>query len=77
MKKLVVALVVVFPFLFVACNKGEDETPAATPYTLVIPQGLPPMNIPSTNPLTVEGIALGKRLFYDPILSGNKFYNFT
>jgi cytochrome c peroxidase len=71
MKKLVVAIVFVFPLLFVACDKCEDETPAATPYTLVIPQGLPPMNIPSNNPLTVEGIALGKRLFYDPILSAN------
>jgi len=71
MKKLVVAIVLVFPLLFVACDKGEDETPAATPYTLVIPEGLPPMNIPSNNPLTVEGVALGKRLFYDPILSGD------
>jgi cytochrome c peroxidase len=71
MKKLVVAIISVFPFLFVACDKGEDETPAATPYNLVIPEGLPPMNIPSTNPLTVEGVALGKRLFYDPILSGD------
>jgi cytochrome c peroxidase len=71
MKKLVVAILFVIPLLFVACDKGEDEIPAATPYTLVIPQGLPPMNIPSTNPLTVEGVALGKRLFYDPILSAN------
>ena len=63
MKKLVVAILFVIPLLFVACDKGEDEIPAATPYTLVIPQGLPPMNIPSTNPLTVEGVALGKRLF--------------
>ena len=71
MKKIVVVIIFVIPLLFVACDKGEDETPAATPYTLVIPQGLPPMNIPSNNPLTVEGIALGKRLFYDPILSAN------
>jgi cytochrome c peroxidase len=71
MKKIIVAILFVIPLLFVACDKGEDEVPAATPYTLVIPQGLPPMNIPSTNPLTVEGVALGKRLFYDPILSAN------
>jgi cytochrome c peroxidase len=71
MKKLVVTCVFLFPLLFVACNKGEEDTPAATPYSLVIPEGLPPMNIPSSNPLTVEGVALGKRLFYDPILSGN------
>lgn len=71
MKKIIVAILFAIPLLFVACDKGEDEVPAATPYTLVIPQGLPPMNIPSNNPLTVEGIALGKRLFYDPILSAN------
>lgn len=71
MKKIIVASLFLIPLLFVACNRCEDETPAATPYTLVIPEGLPPMNIPSTNPLTVEGVALGKRLFYDPILSAN------
>jgi cytochrome c peroxidase len=71
MKKIIIAILFVIPLLFVACDKGEDEIPAATPYTLVIPQGLPPMNIPSNNPLTVEGVALGKRLFYDPILSAN------
>ena len=32
---------------------------------------LPPV-IPNDNPQTVEGIALGKRLFFDPILSGNQ-----
>lgn len=71
MKKVIIALLFCFPLLFVACNKCTDEVPSATPYSLVIPQGLPPMNIPSNNPLTVEGVALGKRLFYDPILSGN------
>lgn len=71
MKKIIVAIVFVLPLIFVACDKGEEETPKATPYNLVIPEGLPPMIIPSTNPLTVEGVALGKRLFYDPILSGD------
>lgn len=71
MKKIILAILFLVPILFVACDKGEDEVPAATPYTLVIPQGLPPMNIPSNNPLTVEGVALGKRLFYDPILSAD------
>jgi len=71
MKKIILALIVLAPLLFVACDKCMDETPSATPYTLVIPEGLPPMTIPSNNPLTVEGVALGKRLFYDPILSAN------
>ena len=34
-----------------------------------MPTGFPAPEIPPDNPLTVEGIALGKRLFADPILS--------
>ncbi len=53
-------------------SPGEDLTGIAyepTPYELTIPAGLPSMSIPPDNPLTVEGIELGRRLFYDPILS--------
>ena len=76
MKKIIVAFIFAVPFFFIACNKCEVENPSvsnsgATPYNLIIPEGLPPMVIPSTNPLTIEGVALGKKLFYDPILSGN------
>lgn len=58
-----------------SCKKDDSETPpvqtGTTPYNLVIPKGLPQMQIPADNPLTVEGVALGKKLFFDPILSGN------
>ena len=58
-------------FIFIlACNK-EPKNVAPTPYMLDVPKSLPPIKVSDTNPLTVEGIALGKRLFYDPILSGN------
>jgi len=30
------------------------------------------MSIPENNPMTVEGIALGKKLYYDPILHKNQ-----
>ena len=33
------------------------------------PLGLPPVPIPADNPPTAETIALGRRLYYDPILS--------
>lgn len=36
------------------------------------PANFPIMEIPADNPLTKEGIALGRRLFFDPILSSNK-----
>lgn len=35
------------------------------------PTGFPTPDFPTDNPLTEEGIALGKKLFHDPILSGN------
>ena len=65
----------VFLMLFQGCAKDEQivstQISGPTPYTLVIPPGLPAMVIPANNPMTVEGVALGKRLFFDPILSGD------
>jgi len=47
----------------------------ATPYDLEIPslfsENLLPPVIPNDNPLTVEGIQLGRKLFYEPLLSGD------
>ena len=40
-----------------------------TTYNLDIPDHFPDMVIPADNPLTVEGVELGRHLFYDPILS--------
>lgn len=34
-------------------------------------QGFPQMQIPGDNPMTVEGIFLGRKLFFDPILSAD------
>jgi len=42
-----------------------------TPYVIETPYGFPNMNIPSDNPMTVEGVFLGEKLFKDPILSAN------
>lgn len=54
---------------------NDTSTYNPTPQPLAVPslfsQFLLPPNIPQDNPQTVEGIALGKKLFYDPILSGN------
>ena len=56
-------------------TESDGSCVYTTPYTLEIPQLfleniLPPV-IPENNPLSVEGIALGRKLFYDPILSGD------
>lgn len=42
-----------------------------TPHSVLIPADFPQLEIPADNPLTVEGIALGRRLFYDPRLSAD------
>lgn len=44
---------------------------APTPYEIKIPRFFPTrMNIPADNPMTVEGVDLGRYLFYDGRLSG-------
>ena len=60
--------------LLTACrhDRAEDLGPAGpsvTPYELGRPYYFPELQIPADDPLTVEGIALGRRLYYDPILS--------
>jgi cytochrome c peroxidase len=43
-------------------------TPA---YEWKLPQGFPAPCVPADNPMTPEKVALGNRLFYDTLLSGN------
>ncbi|MEX0965988.1 MAG: cytochrome c peroxidase [Bacteroidia bacterium] len=54
-------------------EEKTGEEPVLTKYELQIPtkyqRGYPIPNLPDDNPLTVEGISLGRMLFYDPILS--------
>lgn len=56
-----------------ACGKDEfaDHGRVGTPYMLHTPANFPPMPVPLDNPLTVEGVRLGRYLFYDRRLSGN------
>ncbi len=55
------------------CGGESVPGPASvpTPYELAIPDRFPPMAIPPDNPMTEEGVALGRRLFFDPILSAD------
>lgn len=48
-----------------------DVSFSATPYELEIPPFFPPMDIPESNPLTVEGVELGRYLFWEQQLSGD------
>lgn len=49
-------------------NPANPDYPT-TPYTLPTYRGFPKMTTPTNNPLTVEGVALGRKLYYDPALS--------
>lgn len=65
----------IFALVAVGCQKGENDTSGqyqTTPYVLETPFGFPTMNIPEENPLTLEGVALGRKLYYDPVLDKNK-----
>jgi len=74
-------LLLLFLFIFiVSCDNDDDDTMTGDlssisynpiPYDLVRPEAFPSMLIPADNPLTEEGIELGRHLFYDPILSAD------
>ena len=58
------------------CTSKEKEIYTPISYKLIIPQlfadKLIAPVIPTNNPLTEEGVALGKKLFFDKILSGDE-----
>ena len=53
--------------------QGSSATPAPhlTPFSFPLPAHFPQPDLPKDNPLTVEGVALGQKLFFDTRLSGN------
>ena len=70
-KSLVIPMVIL---LFIASCKHDVpfDNYNPTPYQITVPRFFPTqMNIPADNPMTVEGIELGRCLFYDGRLSGN------
>ncbi|RDV14295.1 cytochrome-c peroxidase [Pontibacter diazotrophicus] len=70
------ALLLCFCLLQTAgCNapEQEDVSPATETYLPALPSNLATgIPGPERNPLTREGVALGRMLFYDPMLSGNE-----
>ena len=65
---------IMLAFCLLSCNKDKIEyTPA--PYIIDIPLHFPDMEIPLDNPMTAEGIELGRYLFYEKKLSGNNSMN--
>ena len=56
-------------------HRGEPVRPVrpiGAPQTIATPLGLPPVQVPADNPVTVETVTLGKRLYFDTSLSIDK-----
>ena len=57
--------------VLVSCSKESAPDPVIynpTPYELIIPPGFPYMVLDQNNPATVEGLQLGRMLYYDTII---------
>ena len=52
-----------------AVDDGVKPRPIGAVFEIKAPLGLPPVPMPADNPATEEMIALGRRLYYDPVLS--------
>lgn len=76
MKKILIIAIALLGLLLAdtAVSPGQHAS-GPTPYTLRMPEFVSiyfdPMPIPEDNPLTVEGIYLGRKLFYEKRLSAN------
>lgn len=55
--------------LIYSCSTDPEITSDENNFVLKIPAGFPYPEIPEDNPLTQEKIDLGKKLFYDPLMS--------
>lgn len=64
--------IVLLTLMVFACQPGEEPGYTPTAYDLKIPEGFPEMEIPENNPMTVEGVELGRKLYYDSILDQNQ-----
>ncbi|MCC7429311.1 cytochrome-c peroxidase [bacterium] len=54
--------------ILLSCSEDEPKKTKLTPYEFKNPTNFPVLQIPADNPFTVEGIELGKMLYYDKIL---------
>ena len=70
-------IILILFIIIVSCKKEaplvqiDESSGNTTPYKLDIPRFFPTnLNIPSDNPMTNEGVELGRYLYYDTRLSG-------
>lgn len=81
-QKIWIAAAVLLSFaIFESCHKDVPPTGEPgdllgtpydpTPYTIVKPAHFPEVPVPADNPMTLQGVQLGRMLFYDPLLSAD------
>jgi cytochrome c peroxidase len=77
-KRILLLTLLALVLVQVGCKPDPDDPDGPgpgghnpTPYALEFPLNFPPMSIPADNPLTVEGVRLGRHLFYEERLSGD------
>lgn len=58
--------------LLASCKTDVVETYEPTPYVQSFPSYFPDMHYNEDNPMTEEGVALGRKLYYDKILHENE-----
>lgn len=58
-------------FLIFSCKNEENIEPSYVPDLMDIPQGFPEINFPEGNEFTIARWELGKKLFFDPVLSAD------
>lgn len=64
-------ILVLLLIVSISCKREVVAPSAPVLYQLNVPANFPVLPVHSDNPLTNEGVELGKRLFYDKRLSGN------
>lgn len=71
--KFLLSTLIIMSLVIVSCSEEEPTSPKdefeTTPYTLVMPSNMPAPILPQDNLLTYEGIALGKALFFEKMMS--------
>lgn len=64
-------LILLFLSLIFSCCNSDDDTFSTNTFPIETPQDFPPFPEYDENPITTEGVVLGKKLFYDKLLSGD------
>jgi cytochrome c peroxidase len=69
----ILLVLILFFTINLSCRKKENinYSLSTTPYEIDLPSNFPDLESPSDNPLTVEGVNLGRHLFWETKLSGN------